>query len=217
MRLSCIICSSIASKNDDVGTPKQVSGFDFSSNENDLCNGDNDGNGSDSDVSYGAEVGDSPVNGICKKTNGKRWRCTRATKEGHYFCDYHSKPRRHSTNNYTAVSTVERAGPAVTEVTKRRGRPPKKAGTQTTTTKSNQFYYYSGFGPLWGKHRNERGPGGWESPPAETEGVSSPPRPTSSLQIDGEEIDDEDEVSGDSVGRKRVRKPVKARSLKSLM
>ncbi|XP_022759556.1 uncharacterized protein LOC111305940 isoform X2 [Durio zibethinus] len=119
----------------------------------------------------------------------------------------------------------------------RRGRA--RAAKKGSSSGSNpyEFYYYSGFGPLWGKRRGGSDRVGEISKniieAKEVENNSSAvttqnnTTPSSSLQINNNEEfdyvddeedddDDEDDKNGDS-GKKRMRKPIKARSLKSLM
>ncbi|XVF33289.1 hypothetical protein REPUB_Repub17cG0156100 [Reevesia pubescens] len=127
----------------------------------------------------------------------------------------------------------------------RRGRArAAKNGSSSSASNPYEFYYYSGFGPLWGKRRG--GGGGSSSSDRaaageickninqvkEVENNSSAitaqrkTTPSSSSQIDNNEeefdyVDDddenEDEENADSGNKKRMRKPIKARSLKSLM
>jgi hypothetical protein len=99
-----------------------------------------------------------------------------------------------------------------------------------------EFYYYSGFGPLWARKRGDRGLGGAADASKSNEAAklvdsmtinttrSSTPSSSSQIDnnnddfdyVDDDDDDDEDDANGDS-GKKRMRKPVKARSLKSLM
>ncbi|KAL2487901.1 putative membrane lipoprotein [Forsythia ovata] len=96
----------------------------------------------------------------------------------------------------------------------------KKAASTLSSSNQYEFYYYSGFGPRWGKKRGENK---WISRPKNDYRYNDMSQPTSS-QIDNEkskfedevEYEEEYEVNGES-GRKRARKPIKARSLKSLM
>ncbi|XVF80105.1 hypothetical protein PTKIN_Ptkin15bG0043700 [Pterospermum kingtungense] len=112
----------------------------------------------------------------------------------------------------------------------RRGRARvAKKGSSSAASNPYEFYYYSGFGPLWGKRRGgSDNRAGEISKNKDVENNSSAittqhnTTPSSSSQIDNNEEfdyvddDEEDEENGDS-GKKRMRKPIKARSLKSLM
>jgi hypothetical protein len=113
-----------------------------------------------------------------------------------------------------------------------------RAGKKGSSSSSNpyEFYYYSGFGPLWARKRGDRGLGGAADASKSNEAAklvdsmtinttrSSTPSSSSQIDnnnddfdyVDDDDDDDEDDANGDS-GKKRMRKPVKARSLKSLM
>ncbi|KAL0538132.1 hypothetical protein IC582_027131 [Cucumis melo] len=137
---------------------------------------------------------------------------------------------RSSENNYystldnCSISKKSAAGGTVS----RRIRPARssKKAVNAAAGGSNpyEFYYYSGFGPLWGKKRRDRGgeeEGGKSS--ENTTGIRSnatTPSPSDVEELDYVEDDDDDEEEEDGDGdggKKRMRKPVKARSLKSLM
>ncbi|KAF5731748.1 hypothetical protein HS088_TW18G00433 [Tripterygium wilfordii] len=136
----------------------------------------------------------------------------------------------------TSVSSSKRGGGAVVDRGSRPGRAKK--GSSLNSSNPYEFYYYSGFGPLWGKRRAGKNGGGGEakikrksSKSKEMEGVVIqntilPPSP--SLIDHSEELDfveeeddyeedNEEEQRSSNGGKKRVRKLVKARSLKSLM
>ncbi|KAF8012516.1 hypothetical protein BT93_I0619 [Corymbia citriodora subsp. variegata] len=77
---------------------------------------------------------------------------------------------------------------------------------------SNQFFYYSGFGPSWGKRRRGRAGGNPQPTPPwisceESDYVDS----------DTDEDEDDEDYDDRASRKKRMRKPVKARSVKSLM
>ncbi|KAJ4837173.1 hypothetical protein Tsubulata_027056 [Turnera subulata] len=122
----------------------------------------------------------------------------------------------------------------------RRGRPRAASGRRSASSSSSnpyEFYYYSGFGPLWGKsRRSDRGGGNEginsksgasgdhinenESAAAAAVTVSQDTAPSysSSSELGYDVYDDDDEEDDEDSGiKKRMRKPVKARSLKSLM
>lgn len=156
----------------------------------------------------------------CIKTDGKGWQCRNKPKDGHTLCENHlslSKPHSKKSDKATAVGTGIRKG---------RGRAAKKGSSSGPNP--YEFYYYSGFGPLWGKRRGDRGSEGKKMEgKAVDNGYRNDKTTSSSLQIgngrfdyvdddDEDDDDDDDDRDGDS-GKKRMRKPVKARSLKSLM
>ncbi|CAK9328832.1 unnamed protein product [Citrullus colocynthis] len=136
-----------------------------------------------------------------------------------------SENNYYSTLNNCSIAKKSAAGGMVS----RRMRPARssKKAASVAAGGSNpyEFYYYSGFGPLWGKKRRERGgeeDGGKSS--ENTTGIRSnvtTPSPSDVEELDYVEDyddDEEEEEDGDGDGgKKRMRKPVKARSLKSLM
>ncbi|TKY63947.1 hypothetical protein E2542_SST13832 [Spatholobus suberectus] len=172
----------------------------------------------------------------CLGFDGKGWPCKNEAKQGQSFCEQHlslSLPASYNNKKSQAQAQARRA--------KTRGAGKKAAAGASSNP--YEFYYYSGFGPLWGKRRGDRnGEGsrngvnstmvGSDNAVAGTDdvvdddindsvvpsGVAVVP---SVSEMDNEGIidyedDDEEEVDDDS-GKKRMRKPVKARSLKSLM
>lgn len=120
------------------------------------------------------------------------------------------------------------------------------SGSNNNNINNNEYYYYSGFGPLWRKRRsdkngeeNDNSSGGGVT--IEGGGENSNNNNNSSNNVvvgvdvnvvpccsemdiegldyvnnDDEEEDDYDDY-GDDNGKRRMRKPVKERSLKSLM
>lgn len=181
------------------------------------------------------------INGLCQKNDGKGWQCKREAKEGYSFCEHHLALLRSynntGNNNYDSNTSSKSKLVAMEGNGPRRTRGRSAASKKgSAPTNPYEFYYYSGFGPLWGRKRGERAEikaaaadTAAATTAAETSSGQSTPSPSSnttmrtSALIDNEEfdyVDDEDEDddvgSGDS-GKKRMRKPVKARSLKSLM
>ncbi|CAI8607564.1 unnamed protein product [Vicia faba] len=111
-----------------------------------------------------------------------------------------------------------------------RGRPKKAVGSSLNNNINNEFYYYSGFGPLWGKRRgdSDNKNGGKTLGSSEDKvnvgvGVDGNVVPCySEMDIEGldyvDDYDYDDYDYGDGHnGKRRMRKPVKERSLKSLM
>ncbi|XP_038875417.1 uncharacterized protein LOC120067877 [Benincasa hispida] len=161
-------------------------------------------------------------------------KCKKQFKEEDYSSfssDHHDRRSflRSSENNYystlnnCSIAKKSAAGGTVS----RRMRPARssKKTVSVAAGGSNpyEFYYYSGFGPLWGKKRRERGGEEDSGKSSEnTTGIRSnatTPSPSDVEELDYmEDDDDEEEENGDGDGgKKRMRKPVKARSLKSLM
>ncbi|KAK8504138.1 hypothetical protein V6N13_132035 [Hibiscus sabdariffa] len=113
----------------------------------------------------------------------------------------------------------------------RQGRARTSRRDSSSASNPYEFYYYSGFGPSWGKKRRGgykvKGISGNHFEPKEVENNGSVITAqnnsvlSSSSQIDDNEefdyVDEEDEEENGDSGKKRTRKPIKARSLKSLM
>ncbi|XP_047323878.1 uncharacterized protein LOC124927503 [Impatiens glandulifera] len=90
------------------------------------------------------------------------------------------------------------------------------------TKNSYDFYYYSGFGPRWGKRRGLRNENGKSIGIMEAAAVvEDDVIAAAGEQLDYVELDeDDDDYNGVKMKmkkKKRGRKPIKARSLKSLM
>ncbi|KAH6766651.1 hypothetical protein C2S52_017634 [Perilla frutescens var. hirtella] len=165
---------------------------------------------------------------LCCKTDGKSWQCRREAAKGNSLCEHHlSMVKSYSSNvgsHHAAKKSVKPPPPpqeAAAVDAPRRARPKKAPASANPY----EFYYYSGFGPRWGKRRGEGrknssmpknvGGDGDGSGEAEAEAVIS-----NIEEFDYEEYEDEDEEDEEESrdnGRKRVRKPIKARSLKSLL
>ncbi|KAK4361317.1 hypothetical protein RND71_020269 [Anisodus tanguticus] len=166
------------------------------------------------------------VTTMCCKNDGKRLQCIREAKKGHTLCEHHfAQVKKHYSSNNSAHSTttttvttnsntkLKQTVAAAESVPSSCGRPhrPKKSS-------SSEFYYYSGFGPLWGKKRGpstgKNNAGEINSSDSTTHGAQS-----SSSQMDNEgfDYDDNDDEEVEKCKIKRARKPIKARSLKSLM
>lgn len=158
---------------------------------------------------------------FCNKSDGKGWQCRKAAKEGHALCEHHlAQLRSYNSSNHSSSRKLEKL--ADKQPHRRRGRGLKKPPSNPY-----EYYYYSGFGPLWGKKRGGNKPESnrnelkTESPPSYSSQIDSPDDPDQKIEDEYHHDDDEDdtvdeEENGES-SKKRSRKPVKARSLKSLM
>ncbi|CBI40435.3 hypothetical protein VitviT2T_023841 [Vitis vinifera] len=161
---------------------------------------------------------------FCNKSDGKGWQCRKAAKEGHALCEHHlAQLRSYNSSNQSSSRKLDK--PADRPSVRRRGRGLKKPPSNP-----NEYYYYSGFGPLWGKKRGGSKPESnrnelkTESPPSYSSQIDSPDDPDQKIEEehhhDDDDEDDDDMVDEEENGesaKKRNRKPVKARSLKSLM
>ncbi|KAD5317030.1 hypothetical protein R6Q59_032295 [Mikania micrantha] len=166
---------------------------------------------------------------LCDVRDKKGWQCGRMVKNGETMCDHHLIEMQ----NHAVWTTKKKSKP----VTRTRAWQTKKQATPGPY----EFYYYSGFGPSWGKKRgmgdnfsnaynehvkvvsddNKIAETGLpddvtciqkeEEKGFELETSEVQPEKMKLTFIDG---DDNKKVK---VGKKRGRKPMKARSLKSLM
>ncbi|KAK1373798.1 WRC domain-containing protein [Heracleum sosnowskyi] len=141
----------------------------------------------------------------CSKTdeNGN-WICGLEAKEGETFCEFHLR-------SYIALAPQTVGKKIRTKAGKNNG--SKKAKKEVDPNPYQSFNYYSGFGPNWGKKR-----GGARELSKRNEAVATPcsSNGTEDLSIFEDEDEDDDEKCQVN-GTKRVRKRIKARSLKSLM
>ncbi|XP_057462166.1 uncharacterized protein LOC130752413 [Actinidia eriantha] len=156
---------------------------------------------------------------ICCKTDGKAWKCKKEASQGHPLCEHHLAQIRtyNSLAHPYSGKKSEASPPEKAAATTRRPRL-KKAGSNPNP---HEFYYYSGFGPRWGKRRgsnnvpsNNNRVGLQEVEDCVAQAVASSSQIGNDL-CDYVEDDYDDEE--DEFGKKRGRKPIKARSLKSLM
>ncbi|KAF8045845.1 hypothetical protein N665_4334s0003, partial [Sinapis alba] len=156
-----------------------------------------------------------------------------------YSVEHHS-PVKTSGDDYQAAVSV----PAPPKRGRPRGSGKKAQASSSSTAASNnpyEFYYYSGFGPRWGRKRGGSGDekivltddkNGCEDKKSNSSGEEESYKTAAfehgSSSFDGfEYMEEDDDVVDQSIGHgkkkstmkkmKRGRKPVKERSLKSLM
>ncbi|CAA0823946.1 Putative membrane lipoprotein [Striga hermonthica] len=148
---------------------------------------------------------------ICSKTDGKNWKCKREASGGNTMCDHHLSQVR----SYSYSSAAKKPVPEP-----RRPARPKKA----PSSNPHDFYYYSGFGPRWAKKRgadcnntsaSASANGNIEHGHGIEKNYSSSEDKSEYDEPDYEDSEEDEEE--EKKGRKRGRKPIKARSLKSLM
>ncbi|KAI4311478.1 hypothetical protein MLD38_036371 [Melastoma candidum] len=157
------------------------------------------------------ELSGSALRIKCAKTDGKSWKCKREAKEGRNFCEHHiSQLKSYSSGSGRAVaesSGAKGAGPGrVRAGRKKKGDSSPSSSNSSSAGRSSQYYYYySGFGSSWRKKQGER-------PGRESSASRGGNARTSYLHMEDESGREREEDD-----RKRVRKPIKARSLKSLM
>ncbi|XP_030468244.2 uncharacterized protein LOC115686953 isoform X2 [Syzygium oleosum] len=191
--------------------------------------------------------GDFNFKACCNKTDGKRWQCKNEAADGHYLCEHHlSQLKSYATaaadddeeDNADDDSASRKLDKSSASTGRRGGRPrgAKKNSSSSSSSSavaaaanSSQFYYYSGFGPSWGKRRSGRA---GDQQPRRPEGRAARggPRPAPqrigggridyvgyNMEDEDDDEEEEEEEEDEDMGKKRTRKPVKARSLKSLM
>ncbi|KAK6141493.1 hypothetical protein DH2020_024771 [Rehmannia glutinosa] len=159
---------------------------------------------------------------LCCKTDGKSWQCQREASKGNSLCDHHlSLVKSYNNSSHHASKKSEK----LPVEARRRTTRPKKAPTTSSSSNPHEFYYYSGFGPRWGKKRGENKNNASSMPnnhdhedeidPHTKFGFGDLDEDSDSTEYEEDDEDDDEEMRDN--GKKRVRKPIKARSLKSLM
>ncbi|KAG8389182.1 hypothetical protein BUALT_Bualt02G0202400 [Buddleja alternifolia] len=150
---------------------------------------------------------------LCSKTDGKSWQCRREAAKGNSLCEHHLSLLKNYTNNL-ANSTIKKPEKPVVF------RPRPKRASTSASSNPHQFYYYSGFGPRWGKKRGENSKNNGSGMPKSVEHEHElDPLILSRIidkDFDYDQDEDEEEENRENT-KKRARKPIKARSLKSLM
>ncbi|KAG1354889.1 putative high mobility group nucleosome-binding domain-containing protein 5 [Cocos nucifera] len=163
----------------------------------------------------------------CKKSDGKGWHCKRPAHLPHSLCQYHLTQLR----SYTSNNSHRKASDQATGG----GDKHRKKRKADIAGDGNNFYYYyySGFRPWRGKRRgssyssdnfgnvteeegreNSESADGHDAPvTGDDEGDSEEDGGKGCCNEEEEEEEEEEERNC----RKRGRKPVKARSLKSLL
>ncbi|XP_073136915.1 uncharacterized protein [Henckelia pumila] len=151
---------------------------------------------------------------LCCKTDGKSWKCRRQAAKGNSLCDHHlSMVRSYSSSAHSTAKNSSR--PAA----EGRRRPRVKKPAAPSLSNPYMFYYYSGFGPRWGKKRGEDGANSNAGDTSDNLDRRHYMEPSNLSETDEEfEYEEEDDDDQDEYqnGKKRTRKRVKARSLKSL-
>ncbi|XP_073112332.1 uncharacterized protein [Elaeis guineensis] len=177
---------------------------------------------------------DETATPLCKKSDGKGWHCKRPAHLSHSLCQYHLTQLRSYTNNNNHRKALDQATGG--------GDKHRKKRKADIAGDGNNFYYYYyyGFGPWRGKRRGsscssdnfgnvteEEGRGNSESADGHNAPVMGDDEEDSEEEDGGkgccneedrsDDDDEEEEEEEKRNCRKRGRKPVKARSLKSLL
>ncbi|KAG8389181.1 hypothetical protein BUALT_Bualt02G0202300 [Buddleja alternifolia] len=148
---------------------------------------------------------------LCSKTDGKSWQCRREATKGNSLCEHHLSLMKNYTNNLPNSTTKKPEKPLVF-------RPRPKRASTLASSNPHEFYYYSGFGPRWGKKRGENSKNNGSTTPKSVEHEHELDPLILSRIIDEDfDYDEDEEEENRENTKKRARKPIKARSLKSLM
>ncbi|GFY92516.1 hypothetical protein Acr_08g0009120 [Actinidia rufa] len=158
---------------------------------------------------------------ICCKTDGKAWKCKKETSRGHPLCEHHlAQIRTYNSLAHPLSGKKSVAAPEKAAASTRRPRLKKSGSNSNLNPNPQEFYYYSGFGPRWGKKRGSNNPVNNNNKVRLQEFEEGAAPSSSSSQIDHDlcdYVEDDYDEEEDEFGKKRGRKPIKARSLKSLM
>ncbi|KAL3644988.1 hypothetical protein CASFOL_010168 [Castilleja foliolosa] len=160
---------------------------------------------------------------LCGKTDGKSWQCKKEAAKGHSLCHHHMVQARSYSKGYDQYMGKKN------EKLSGEARRPARTKKASISSNPHEFYYYSGFGPRWGKRRGEA----CNNTNATTDTATNSNNSGSSSknveledemsddESDFDEYEEEEEINNrddnNNIGKKRVRKPIKERSLKSLM
>ncbi|XP_057980418.1 uncharacterized protein LOC131166127 [Malania oleifera] len=157
---------------------------------------------------------------LCSRSDGRGWHCNREAKQGHTLCEHHLAQLRSYTTKGAAA--VAHSAVAAASCPRRNRKKP------LISTNPHEFYYYSGFGPWWGKKRGGSTNGESNKTAALEAATGTAAFSSSRIDQSGDKTEELDfvvdnyndgdrEGNGNGAERKRTRKPVKVRSLKSLM
>ncbi|XP_071699486.1 uncharacterized protein [Rutidosis leptorrhynchoides] len=158
---------------------------------------------------------------LCGEMDENGWQCGRVVTKGTAMCELHLSKFQNA-EVWPTKKKCRRGlgGPVI-------GARPKRAKKRPTAN-PHDYYYYSGFGPSWGKKRGDgptvsSGVNINDMDIQEENGKRFEPEMSETRPI---ELDDDIDINDDEKGKleifekkkpKRMRKPVKERSLKSLM
>lgn len=172
----------------------------------------------------------------CCKTVRKGLKCKMEAWKGHSLCQHHLPRQLRVYDSLSAhpSAAAKKLEKPVTAPIRRRGRPRKvqvPPPPPPTVVNPYEFYYYSGFGPRWGRKRGVSHIAKSERVEEEEKEINVRERVPhfsillSSSEMDSDEFeyvedmkkDDEENNAKKKKKMRRGRKPIKARSLKSLM
>ncbi|KAF5184958.1 Growth-regulating factor like [Thalictrum thalictroides] len=183
----------------------------------------------------------------CNKADGKGWHCKNEAKEGQLLCEHHLEQLKTYHYNYSSYKVCSKKSikvkpepevvvSTVAAKTVVAAANKKKKRARVSATSPTDFYFYSGFGPSYSTGRKRRAgieikkeeEGSIVDATNNTQASSSSVVHAAQDPVDDglnnddhvvddfyEDTDDDDDKIED--GKKRIRKPIKARSLKSLL
>ncbi|KAJ3706315.1 hypothetical protein LUZ61_010020 [Rhynchospora tenuis] len=166
---------------------------------------------------------------LCKKNDGKKWSCKRPAQLPNSFCEYHLTQSRSYYSNQTEKEAYEQES--------RRKTRKKKATVRGVVTSSSPYYYYNGYGPYSRKRRGARNAESGDDTMHvddkkkvgddvamhvdDEKKVDECDEPVAGVVEEEDCVVDDKAISGSNGEGKRVkkrrRKPMKCRSLKSLL
>lgn len=141
---------------------------------------------------------------LCAKTDGKSWKCKADVAEGNTMCQHHLDQLKsyNTTNNGNSITNV-----------------PSIRRKKRVSPSSDPYYYYAGFGRHARKLRGARAE--HDDRPDDYRPVVMEVEDRDKLEYieksDSDDDDDDDDDMDGEGGKRWGRKPVKERSLKSLM
>lgn len=187
------------------------------------------------DVEEGSKgLNDGEGNGIgfkkhkfCQKNDGKGWKCRKEVEEGYSFCKHHlTLIRSYGSNNNNSNGSKSSSSkkPLASRATALAGTCDARAkAKKSSASNPHEYYYYTGFGPWWGRKRDNiameeitKNIAGNNISTTSSTPNNSPPSPKVDNENHFDYVDYHEEGKDESIRRKRMRKPMKARSLTSL-
>lgn len=164
---------------------------------------------------------------ICQKNDGKGWKCRKEVEEGYSFCKHHlTLIRSYGSNNNNSngsKSSSSKKPLAARATALAEIRDAREKAKKSSASNPHEYYYYTGFGPWWGRKRDNiameeitKNIAGDNGAATSSTPNNNPPSPKVDNENQIDYVDYHEEDKDGSIRRKRMRKPVKARSLTSL-
>lgn len=153
---------------------------------------------------------------ICQKNDGKGWKCRKEVEEGYSFCKHHlTLIRSYGSNNNNSNGSKSSSS--------KKPLAARAKAKKSSALNPHEYYYYTGFGPWWGRKRDNKAMeeiteniAGDNVATTSSAPNNNPLSPKVAKENQFDYVDYHEEDKDGSIRRKRMRKPVKARSLTSL-